>query len=162
MDTQTAAAVGVLAGMTMMIMVCSLAMLVLRVIAHWKIYTKAGREGWKSLIPIYSEYVLFDMVWDTKNFIIYICSAIATAVLNGINTSISASASGEAAGGNMFLSLLVLAAAIVCLVWSIRLQLKTAAAFGKGTGFAVGLILLPSIFELILAFGSAEYVGKQE
>ena len=32
---------------------------VLQVIANWKIFTKAGEEGWKSLIPVYSNYVSF-------------------------------------------------------------------------------------------------------
>jgi hypothetical protein len=34
---------------------------------------------------------------------------------------------------------------------------KLAANFGKGTGFAVGLLLLPFIFLPMLAFGSAQY-----
>lgn len=34
-----------------------------------------------------------------------------------------------------------------------------AKAFGKGTGFALGLIFLSPIFFLLLAFGDAEYVG---
>lgn len=32
--------------------------------------------------------------------------------------------------------------------------------FGKGGGFAVGLIFLPFIFFPMLAFGSAEYIGQ--
>lgn len=31
---------------------------VLSIIANWKVYTKAGREGWKCLIPVYNVYVL--------------------------------------------------------------------------------------------------------
>ena len=34
-----------------------------------------------------------------------------------------------------------------------------ARSFGKGAGFAIGLVFLPFIFDLILAFGDAEYVG---
>jgi Family of unknown function (DUF5684) len=34
---------------------------------------------------------------------------------------------------------------------------KLAANFGKGVGFAVGLLLLPFIFFPMLAFGSAQY-----
>ena len=36
-------------------------------------------------------------------------------------------------------------------------MVKLAKAFGKGDGFAVGLILLNTIFIMILAFGSSEY-----
>ena len=38
---------------------------------------------------------------------------------------------------------------------------KLGQAFGKSTGFIVGLIFLGPIFQLILAFGSSEYVGPQ-
>lgn len=36
---------------------------------------------------------------------------------------------------------------------------KLAKAFGKGTGFGIGMIFLTPIFLLILAFGDAEYEG---
>ena len=29
---------------------------ILQVIAYWKIFTKAGEEGWKSIIPIYNYF----------------------------------------------------------------------------------------------------------
>ncbi|MEG2834165.1 MAG: DUF5684 domain-containing protein [Ruthenibacterium sp.] len=32
-------------------------------------------------------------------------------------------------------------------------------AFGKGNGFAIGLILLNPLFTLMLAFGDAKYQG---
>lgn len=33
--------------------------LVFTIIANWKIFTKAGEAGWKSLIPIYSSVILY-------------------------------------------------------------------------------------------------------
>ena len=44
-------------------------------------------------------------------------------------------------------------------VFDILTMIKLAKAFGKGTGFAVGLIFLPNIFTLILGFGDAQYQG---
>lgn len=41
----------------------------------------------------------------------------------------------------------------------IILMLDIAKAFGKGAGFAIGLILLSFVFVPILGFGSAEYQG---
>jgi len=38
-------------------------------------------------------------------------------------------------------------------------SIDLAKSFGKGTGFAIGLILLTPIFYLILAFGDATYRG---
>jgi hypothetical protein len=43
---------------------------------------------------------------------------------------------------------------IILLVW-----LSVAKAFGKGTGFAIGLLFLSPIFVPILGFGNAEYSG---
>lgn len=44
---------------------------------------------------------------------------------------------------------------VIGIIWGLDL----AKSFGKGTGFAVGLILLGFIFGPILAFGDAEYQG---
>jgi len=37
----------------------SLAFAIIEIIAVWKVFEKAGRPGWESLIPIYSTYILF-------------------------------------------------------------------------------------------------------
>lgn len=33
-------------------------------IAWWKLFKKADRPGWAALIPVYSLYVIFDIVYD--------------------------------------------------------------------------------------------------
>ena len=49
---------------------------------------------------------------------------------------------------------------IICFpVVYIILCIDTAKVFGKGGGFAVGLIFLPFIFFPVLGFGSAQYQG---
>ena len=58
--------------------------------------------------------------------------------------------------GRLFLLCLI---PIVNIVVGIMLCIKMARAFGKGTGFAVGLIFLPSIFFIILGFSDAVYYG---
>lgn len=45
-----------------------IAWIVIMIIANWKLYTKAGEAGWKSLIPYYSQYVLFRITWNTGMF----------------------------------------------------------------------------------------------
>ena len=34
------------------------------IIVYWIIFTKAGEEGWKSLIPIYNVYILYKITWE--------------------------------------------------------------------------------------------------
>ncbi len=58
--------------------------------------------------------------------------------------------------GILFLLLLIPVANFVVLI---MLYLKLAKAFGKDSGFGVGLIFLPFIFLLILGFGDAQYIG---
>lgn len=43
----------------------------------------------------------------------------------------------------------------------IILYFKIAKAYGQGTGFGFGLLLLPYVFFPILGFGKSEYVGPQ-
>lgn len=57
--------------------------------------------------------------------------------------------------------LLMLIPCVNFIVW-IVIALDLAKAYGKGTGFAIGLIFLSFIFILILGFGSAEYQLEPE
>lgn len=43
--------------------VLSLVLAILLIVARWKIYEKVGEEGWKSLIPFYSDYILYKIAW---------------------------------------------------------------------------------------------------
>ena len=122
MIVQSAVQSGEMAGQIIYI-ICAIAVYVLLVIANWKIFTKAGEAGWKSIIPFYNLYIFCKIVDGN---------------------------------GWKFLLLLI---PIVDIVYYVFLDIKTAKAFGKSTGFAVGLIFLPNIFTLILGFGSAEYIG---
>lgn len=47
----------------------------------------------------------------------------------------------------------------ISVIFFIILMLDMAKSFGKGVGFAVGMIILTFIFIPILGFGSAEYEG---
>ncbi|MBQ9903037.1 MAG: hypothetical protein IJM51_11765 [Clostridia bacterium] len=60
--------------------------------------------------------------------------------------------------GWKFLLLLI---PIVNIIYLIMLDFRMAKAYGKGVGFGFGLLFLPTIFQLILAFGKAQYVGPK-
>ncbi len=119
---------------------------VLSIVANWRIFTKAGEAGWKSIIPIYNGYICYKIAWKTTMFwVVFIMGFVA-----GICYTM--------AGNAVVLAIaliLVLAAGVISIIYNVKL----AKAFGKGAGFAVGLIFLGPIFQLILAFGSAQYVG---
>ena len=43
--------------------VLSLVVIILLIVAYWKMFEKAGEAGWKSLIPFYSTYIEFKLFW---------------------------------------------------------------------------------------------------
>ena len=137
---------GILGGMVIAFSIVAIVIAILMIIAWWKIFTKAGEKGWKAIIPIYNAYIYCKIIGVSfwKWFI-------ALFVLSFV--------SGFAAQVQWLSIILSIAYAVVVLIFYIIISRNTAKAFGKGTGFAVGLFFLPNIFQLILAFGSAEYQG---
>lgn len=43
------------------------------IIVMWKIYTKAGEKGWKSLVPIYNSYILCKIAGKEGWFFLLLC-----------------------------------------------------------------------------------------
>ena len=117
-----------------MLLIIPIVCIVLTVIGTWVILTKTKEEGWKALIPVYNKYVL--------------CSKI------GVHPYWALVAFGLA-----FLSsvpVLGILAFLGCLYFQVLFSVSLAKSFGRDPVFAVGLILLPPVFYLILAF-SSEY-----
>ena len=49
---------------------------------------------------------------------------------------------------------------VVNIVIAVMVMIGVAKAFGKGTGFALGLLFLSPIFIPMLGFGDAQYIGS--
>ena len=96
---------------------------VIMIAAMWKVFTKAGKPGWASIIPIYNIIVLLSIAGKPTWW---------------------------------FILLLI---PIVNLVIAILMYVALAEKFGKGGGFAMGLVFLGFIFFPILGFGGAQYQG---
>ncbi len=111
-------------------LIFSLILSVFGIVCMWKIFKKAGRNGWEAIIPIYNIVVLFQITGINPLHILWI--------------------------------LLPFVGSIVFLVFAIKSMINLAKSFGKSTGFAVGLIFLPLIFEAILAFDSSTYTALPE
>lgn len=121
---------------------------ILQIIANWNIFTKAGEAGWKSLIPIYGDYVSYKIAWQTSYFWLSFILGIVASYVSSANLNES-----------MFLTVIATLLRIVIAVINIIYYVKLSKAFGHGIGFAIGLILLQPIFLLILGFGSDQYYG---
>ena len=137
----------ILAGLAIYLAI-ALAWYIIMAVANWKIFTKAGEAGWKSLIPFLNTYVLFKISWKAKMFWVMIGSLVLGSVLTSI--------AGENGG---FLAILgavcSLASSIIGLI-SIH---KLSKAFGHGILFTLGLIFFSPIFTLILGLGKSQYIG---
>ena len=121
----------------------------LQIIANWRIFTKAGEPGWKSIIPVYGDYISYKIVWQTSYFWLSFILGIVASYVSSANLNES-----------IFLTVIATLLRIVIAVINIMYCIKLSRAFGHGIGFAIGLILLQPIFLLILGFGSDPYYGS--
>ncbi len=145
------AAIGGILGLGLGVILTALIVLwVFQIIAFWKIFTKAGEPGWKSIIPVYSGYVQYKITWKPMWFWVMFAATIVYSMASQFMTNGSTS---------MILSAIVFIASIVMLVIQIISYVKLSRSFGHGIGFALGLIFLYPIFVLILGYGSSEYKG---
>ena len=122
----------------------------LQIIANWNIFTKAGEAGWKSIIPVYSDYISYKIAWQPSDFWLVFVLGIITSVANGM---------ADPNGTNTTILLIVSLIRIILAIISILYCIKLSRAFGHGIGFAIGLIFLQPIFMLILGFGNDPYYG---
>ena len=51
------------------------------VVANWKIFTKAGKPGWASIIPFYNLYVLFEIAGMNGWLFLLLCLPIVNIVM---------------------------------------------------------------------------------
>ena len=121
----------------------------LHVVAAWRIFTKAGEAGWKSIIPIYSTYITYKISWKKKNLF---WATLAATVLAFVLSPFSIQADGSINYAMFFIAMLLLLFAFVV---NILLVVRKCRAFGHGVGFAIGMLFFEPIFMLILGFGSS-------
>ena len=162
----------------------NLAVMVLTIVASWIMYAKAGEHGWAAIVPFYSSYVKFRIAGKQKLFWGYLVASIASIagcillmyeiIASGLSVMTSSymgsyydstyGYAGNRIGAHMgmliFAVILIIAAMIAALVMNILCCVGLSHAFGKGAGFACGLIFLNVIFICIIAFNkNIVYVG---
>lgn len=156
MDTNTAA-VGIV-GIIMSFFFVWALWYVLCLISRWRVFDKAGIAGWKSLIPIYSDYCTYKIAWKTSYFWIVFAAGIVSAfVSNSISGYTDA---GEAVP--FMLSLISTVCGLTVMVINLIMNLSLSARFGRGILFGLGLTFFGPIFYMILGLGASEYHGNPE
>lgn len=137
----------------------------IRIIGRWKMFTKAGKRGFATLIPLYSEWTFFSIGTGngftglilTMLGMIQVCVWYIMMVLLEMPLLESIQAGDKMV--YIFLSV-EFAIGVIVAICTIINNFKVAKNFGKGKGTGFGLTIFPIIFCLILGLGSAEYINK--
>lgn len=154
MDYSTAGAGvagGLIAGILMfmvVIIIISLVIEILKLIGTWKMLTKAGESGWKSLIPFYNQWTLCKVAGISPYWVLeIIVVSMINAVLNGI------------LGSNVISGILSLIVYANTIYFWVILSISLAKSFGKDTGFGVATVFFSFITYPMMGMGSATYAG---
>lgn len=113
--------------MIAVILLC-VALVVFYIACWWIIFQKANRPGWAILVPIYNIVVQFQVAKVSPWLILL-----------------------------YLLAIIPIVGPFIALILNIIVTVKLCTAFGKGTGFILGMIFLGFIFVPILAFGKSQY-----
>lgn len=136
--TTSTAGTAALGGFFLVVTLIALVVAVIMIISMWKIFTKAGEDGWKSLIPFYNGWILAELAGKPGWWgLVSLVSIIG------------------------FIPVLGWIADIAVIVVYVMIYLSLAKAFNKSTGFGVCMLLFPYVTFPMLAFGSAKYAGPR-
>ena len=121
---------------------------ILRIIALWKAFERAGEPGWKALVPVYCTYIQYKLSgmknWFWYGLLIAVIAWVIAACIPNQQELISN---------------------IGCLItWIIYIVMlfKFAKKYGWGTFASVLFVIFYPICVLILGFGNYPYQGKSE
>ncbi len=159
----------------------------LPLVGKWFVLKKAGIAGWKGIIPFYNLFV-FARVSKRSNviptlitiysfvvagFLSYVSFTVLTTgllssffekIINLFPQSFTEAIMVSGVVGFfiviIILGLLLLVLLLPSLILQFILFRAVALSFGKRSGFALGLLLLPYVFWLILGFDSSKYLYK--
>lgn len=155
---QAIAVGGLLGGMMAMVMIGIIVWAVLMIVGWWKMFTKAGEAGWKSLIPTYNLYIAFKIVgifpwWPVILFV-------ASVIVGAIFPSTIDNSGNVVANGNAMAGVLTTCLSLATIALEVYYAIKLAKAFKKGTGTAILAVFFPNIVTIVLGFGKAKYDKK--
>lgn len=136
-------------GFTLLVFLSVLAILIwlLPVAGKWKVYGKLGMPGWYSIIPVYADYKLCERVHrgdETRTFLMaYLIVLICSWAFCWVDTV-----------GALL--------ALAQLVMTIIVLNDMSRAFGKETGYTIGLVIFGFVFWTMLGFGASEPVDSDD
>ncbi len=131
--------------------VIAIAVGVATIIGEWKVFEKAGKPGWISLIPFYNNWTLFEISGVNPLFILF---SVGGLILNVFGSLFNVMGNSQ----EMFYAVSIIfnlgssALNIVFIVFAVMAALNLAKCFGKSSAYGVGLFFIPVVFYLMLGF----------
>jgi len=126
--------------------------LLIQILSYVMILKKMGKNGALGIIPVVGEWAMSkDLFKRMRSFwrpAILTAAVCVTTLIIGVH--------------NFYGFVLNILAFVVYGIFLARLYNRLARQFGKGGGFALGLIIIPVLFLPILALGKSTYLGPRE
>ena len=119
-----------------------------QMIAHWKIFNKAGAGAWKSVIPIVNGFTQLKFSWGKAAGWVMLAFVLMTFVPDFVS-------------GFSWVMYIYYVGFLGAGVMNIIASCKLAKCFGRKFGFTLGLLFFSPIFMLVLGLGPDEFVGKK-
>ena len=121
---------------------------ILLVVARWRIFRKAGRKGWHSLVPFLSSFEEYSVCWKGWIGLAACLCEVCSFAVNALNMP------------SFVYYIFTVAGFVIALLES----LKLAEAFGKGKVFGVFMAIpvFKQIGRLIIGFGGSVYKGSSQ
>lgn len=113
---------------------------VLSVIGLWKMFQKAAKPGWLSLIPIYNTYILC-VITGVSPWWLALCFMAGFVIA--------------------FIPILGFLASFISIYFGVLLAVSVARSFGKEDIYALGIYFLPFVFYMIIGLGDSQYLGAK-
>lgn len=143
-------------GVEFYVYLIQLAFFIMYIVSFWMLFKKANVPEWKSIIPIYNFYKMYDIVWETKYFWLSIGLSFVHAIFSYLIQNVFTTG---------ILMIIFTVIRLIILFFSCMVEYffcrNLARSYGKGDGFTIGLFFLYPIFILILGLGSSRFVGKR-
>ncbi len=147
---------------------------VFSIVCYYYIFIKCNEKGFKSIIPIYSDYIKYKLFFSKKVFFVYLIALIlffvSGFIVGGIGAIEILNNGGSMTQEMMDRILLdnrvitfsnvMMFSMFVYFLLKLIMSYFTAKSFGKGFLFVIGIMVIPFICEGILAFSNAEYLGN--
>jgi ABC-type sugar transport system permease subunit len=138
-----------------MLLIALLVIYVLRRVVLWVLFKKGRKEGWKSLIPVYNGYELWDIGWAGNRFIHVLVAWLAVAFVSDITFSWGTLGVWIGIG-------VAVAALVITVLYRLKMGSHMAKRFNKKPGLGVLIALLPLIGYAVLAFSKSDYVYARD